>query len=138
MIQSAYSGVHLAISHLLTSTPLLLRNPAPLWGSLLLYKLRKWTYGDSSVTSKYLMVQSPCQEKSINISRAEGEWRAIFYICDLSPFHTGKPCLCPGHKRVAEPRCWCPSPAQPLAQRGPSGKQQKQSYQHETRQLGFI
>lgn len=47
-------------------------------------------------------------------------------ICHLTPFHTGKPCLCQGRKMVIEPRCWCPSPALPLAPRGPSVKQEKE------------
>lgn len=44
--------VYLAISHLLTSSPLLGMKPMPLWGSLLAKVLRKWTYGASSVISK--------------------------------------------------------------------------------------
>lgn len=40
--------------------------------------------------------------------------------CDVTPFHTGKPCSCQGHKTVRERRYCCPSPPLSSAQRDPS------------------
>lgn len=35
---------------------------------------------------------------------------------ELTPFHTGRPCLCQGHKKAKEPHYLYPSPAPPLVQ----------------------
>lgn len=60
---------YLAISQLLTLSPLFGIQPIPLWGSEDWQRLRKCTYGLSSVISKYLMTLSPCNIfKHINSS----------------------------------------------------------------------
>jgi hypothetical protein len=48
-----------ATSHVSTETLDLGRYAIPLWGSLLLYAVRKWQYGASSVISKCLIDVSP-------------------------------------------------------------------------------